>query len=82
MHRYRMGQYRGMKMSHMVADTRSELFAMVDRIGLDRRWIQYPDLPKRCHFDISLSKRRLAVAAGAVEITWRELAVRTCDVTA
>ena len=75
-----MGAFRGMKMSHMVADTKSELLAMADRIGVQRRWIQYPDDPKKCHFDVSLSKRRAALRAGAIEITWRDLALRTCDV--
>ena len=73
-----MGEFRGMRMSHMVADRKSELLAMADRIGVQRRWIQYPRDPKRCHFDVSLSKRRLAVRAGAHEITWRALAQRTC----
>jgi Protein of unknown function (DUF4031) len=61
-----------MKMCHMIADTEAELLAMVDKIGVARRWRQgmpgYDD-----HFDIALSKRALAVAAGAVEITWRQL---------
>ncbi|WP_202842093.1 DUF4031 domain-containing protein [Luteimonas saliphila] len=63
-------------MCHMIADTEDELLAMADRIGVARRWHQYPGTA-RSHFDIALSKRKLAVAAGAVEITWRELAERT-----
>ena len=61
-----------MVMCHMIADTEDELLAMADRIGVARRWHQYPGTP-RSHFDIALSKRALAVAAGAKEITWREL---------
>lgn len=48
-----------MKMCHMVADSADELHAMADRIGVARRWFQGD------HYDISLSKRALALAAGA-----------------
>jgi len=51
---------------HMTADTHAELVAMADRIGLRRAWIQHPGEWHE-HYDITLSKRRLAVAAGAVE---------------
>lgn len=57
-----------MKMCHMIADTREELFAMADRIGVDRKWVQDAGTYRE-HFDIALGKRRLAVAAGAVEVT-------------
>lgn len=58
-----------MKMCHMIADTHSELLAMADRIGVARRWIQNAGT-NREHFDICLSKKRLAIAAGAVEIEY------------
>ena len=61
-------------MCHMWADTRDELFTMVDRIGVKRKWFQRPadsgaeGMAARWeHFDIAKSKRALAVAAGAVE---------------
>lgn len=61
-------------MCHMWADTRDGLFAMADKIGVARRWFQRPaslGLPGMNasweHFDIALSKRALAVAAGAIE---------------
>jgi hypothetical protein len=63
--------YRGMVMCHMLADTEDELHAMAVRIGVSRRWHQKPGTT-HSHYDICLSKRALAVAAGAVEITWRE----------
>lgn len=63
--------YRGMLMCHMLADTDDELHAMADRIGVSRRWHQKPGTP-HSHYDICLTKRARAVAAGAVEITWRE----------
>lgn len=40
-----------MMMCHMIADTREELFAMVDTIGVQRKWIQHKDTPGE-HFDI------------------------------
>lgn len=55
-----------MIMCHMLADTEDELHAMADAIGIARKWHQ------RDHYDISLSKRALAVAAGAIEITWKQ----------
>lgn len=79
MYRSPLGRFGRMKMSHMVADTRSELLAMADRIGLARRWIQHPDRSDRIHFDVSMSMRRKAVAAGAVEVTMREVALHRTE---
>ncbi len=68
MYRLPMGRFRRMKMSHMMADTDDELHAMADRIRVARKWFQGD------HYDIAITKRVLAVAAGAVEITTREMA--------
>ena len=62
-----------MLMCHMIADTRSELLDMVDRIGVARKWIQQRGTHQE-HFDISKGRRALAVKQGAVEIPMRELA--------
>lgn len=64
--------YGRMVMCHMVADTELELHAMADLIGVDRKWYQYPHKSRYPHYDIALSKRALAVAAGAKEIRWRD----------
>ena len=64
-----------MVMCHMWADTDAELLAMADKIGVQRKWIQgHPELSfgkhrnaSWVHFDIAMSKRALAVKAGAVE---------------
>ncbi len=58
--------YRGMIMSHLWADTLPELLAMVDRIGVNRRWLQKPPKASWLHFDISHGKKLLAIRAGAV----------------
>jgi hypothetical protein len=64
-------KYRRMVMCHMIADTDAELHEMAARIGVRRRWHQYP--PEHdSHYDICLAMRRTAVAAGAIEITWRQ----------
>jgi hypothetical protein len=64
-----------MVMCHMIADTREELDAMADRIGVARKWIQKPGTAEE-HYDVALSARAKAVAAGALEITMRELALK------
>ncbi|MGU3384460.1 DUF4031 domain-containing protein [Methylobacterium sp. D53M] len=64
-----------MVMCHLWADSLGELLAMVDRIGVDRKWIQgHPDLSfgkhrnaSWVHFDIAKGKRALAIQAGALE---------------
>ena len=61
-----------MKMCHMVADTTEELLAMVDRIGVQRKWIQDAGTCDE-HFDIAKSKRALAVRYGAIEVSMRGL---------
>jgi len=65
MYKYPIGQFGRMKMSHMVADTLPELHAMADKIGLARKWFQKGD-----HYDVSISLRAKAIAAGAVEIPY------------
>lgn len=64
--------YGRMCMCHMIADSRDELIAMVNRIGVSEKWLQHAG-EKKEHFDISRSKRSAAVVAGAIEITQREL---------
>lgn len=62
-----------MLMCHMVADTRVELDQMADRIGVARKWIQFPGTPRE-HYDICLSKRAIAVTHGAVEVEGVDIA--------
>lgn len=59
-------------MCHMIADTTEELYAMADTIGVPRKYIQ--NFGKyNVHFDICISKKKLAIGAGALQITSREL---------
>lgn len=58
-----------MLMCHMVADSNQELLQMVDKIGVDRKWIQYAGTYAE-HFDICLAMKKKVLAAGAKEITF------------
>lgn len=70
---YKTGmKFRGMKMSHMIADTRKELIAMVRKIGMSPKWIQKEGTYQE-HFDVCLVKRQLAIQAGAVPLGMRDL---------
>lgn len=68
-------RYGRMIMYHLIADTSEELLEMVDRIGVPRKWIQHSGTYAE-HFDICKSKRRLAISAGAVPISWRQYGER------
>ncbi len=63
--------FRRMIMCHMLADTDHELHTMAAVIGVARRWHQGAR-DGNSHYDICLSMREMAVAAGAIEITHRE----------
>ncbi|HBR41810.1 MAG TPA: DUF4031 domain-containing protein, partial [Sulfitobacter pontiacus] len=43
-----------------------------DKIGVQRKWLQKAGTHHE-HFDIALTKRKLAVEAGAMEVTRLEL---------
>ncbi len=62
-----------MIMCHMTADTLAELLEAVDRIGVQKKWLQAPPKVHFAHFDISKGKRELAIIDGAQAITSREL---------
>lgn len=53
-----------MKMCHMIADTIEELHEAAANIGMKREWFQPLSTP---HYDVSLSRRRVAVELGAIE---------------
>ena len=66
MYRYVIGQFKGMKMSHMISDDEDALHDMAARLGLRRAWHQGD------HYDVPLDARAKAVLFGAVEITYRQ----------
>ncbi|GEP12273.1 DUF4031 domain-containing protein [Methylobacterium gnaphalii] len=55
-----------MKMCHLWADTEAELLAMVDAIGVQRKWMQRPPKASWVHFDIAKSKKARAILLGAI----------------
>jgi len=70
--------------SHLFAgpfDDLAELHALAVHIGMSRSWFQGPpEHPwPRSHYDVTDSKRRAAIAAGAVPITWREAGQQIID---
>lgn len=67
-------RYGRMVMFHMVADTTEELTAMATKIGVSAKHIQKRGTIHE-HFDICLTKRALAVRAGAIEIDRHGLAL-------
>lgn len=64
--------HRGMKMSHMIADTREELVAMAKKIGVSPRHIQAKGTARE-HFDVCMAMRQKAILNGAIPIGMREL---------
>jgi hypothetical protein len=70
----------GRRWSHMVSDVgEEELHAFAARLGLKRAWFQCRPKASAAHYDITRSKRALAVKLGAVVVSGRELAARNYD---
>ncbi len=58
---------------HLMSDVDdAELLAFAQRIGLKPEWLQDAGT-FTSHFDVTEPKRRAAVRAGAIEISWRDL---------
>jgi hypothetical protein len=61
--------------SHLTADTTEELLAFAAKLGLRPSWIQNPGHIWKEHFDVTDTKRALAIELGAKPITMREASV-------
>jgi hypothetical protein len=60
--------------SHMFAgpyDDLEELHDLAAKISLLRRWFQDKPWPKE-HYDVTETRRQMAIRAGAVSITWEQ----------
>jgi Protein of unknown function (DUF4031) len=67
--------WRGLRWSHMVADTAEELHAAAAKLGIPRRAAQ--DKGRTLHYDLPDAWRERALELGVAEpIHWRELARR------
>lgn len=64
---YLICSYGGMRMSHLFSHREDELHEFAHRLGLRRSWFH------RDHYDISFSKRELALQLGARPITYRQM---------
>ncbi|WP_126223480.1 DUF4031 domain-containing protein [Burkholderia ambifaria] len=73
MYLYPMGRLGRLKMSHMIASDEDELHAMAERIGVARKHWQPPTRSSGSHYDICMSMRGLAINAGAIPVTIRQL---------
>jgi predicted transglutaminase-like protease len=60
-----------MIMCHMVSDSLEELHAMAEKIGMKREWFQ--DKGSMPHYDVSRSRKALAIKYGAIEIDREKL---------
>lgn len=70
----RVGRING-KWCHLMTDgPAEELHAFAQSIGLKRSWAQHEDRPDHLHYDVTEKVRAKAVAAGAVEVSWRDIA--------
>lgn len=56
---------------HMTADSTEELINFAVSLGLQPKYRQHPGTWKE-HFDVTESKRRLAVSKSAVEVSYRD----------
>jgi len=59
-------------------DDLAELHEFAAGIGLRREWFQDKPWP-RAHYGVTDAKRRAAIAAGAVPVTWREAGQQRTD---
>jgi len=59
-----------MLMGHMISESLDELHQMAADIGMKREWFQ--DSENHPHYDVSVERRRRALALGAQQITSRE----------
>ena len=71
--------WRGLRWSHMVADTPEELHRAAKALGLDRRHAQ--DKGRTLHYDLPDEWRERAIELGVAEpIHWRDLVKRRANI--
>ena len=60
--------------SHLLADSDEELHAFAARRGMKREWFQHrAGRPHQAHYDLPERSRQVALALGAVPVTWRQV---------
>lgn len=63
---------------HLLADTPEELHAFAGKIGMQRRWFQR--LASTPHYDLTATRRKRAVLAGAIELDRLELVAKMREI--
>ncbi len=66
-----------MIMCHMIADTEEELHEMASKIGMKRSWFQSG---RNNHYDVSLSRKKIAIENGAIVLNRREFVKKLREV--
>lgn len=67
--------YKNREWCHMVSDASlDELHEFASMLGMKRSWFQ--PHPLHPHYDLTKSKRELAVKLGAIEVNAKELSMR------
>ncbi len=69
-------EWRGRSWAHLMADSTPELHAFAARLGLKREWFQPGRRAERDHYDVTESKRKQALALGAIAETMEEGSAR------
>lgn len=58
--------WKGKKWAHLMADSLDELHDFAKKLGLQRNWYQYN--ARHAHYDVTESKRELALKLGAKDL--------------
>lgn len=64
---------------HLTADTVEELHVFAQSIGMKRGWFQLSAGKEIPHYDLTGSKRKLAVNKGAIELSRKEMSDKVWD---
>lgn len=75
-----MTKLRHKQWCHMVStENEAELHAFAARLGLKRQWAQLRPKASAAHYDLTPSRRALAIELGAKAVTGRELVAGNYD---
>lgn len=69
-------EWKGKKWCHLLADSLEELHEFAQKIGLQKSWFQQPPKVRYPHYDITESRRMVAIKKGAIEVNRRDTIVK------
>lgn len=64
---------------HLIADTLDELHAFASKIGMKREWLQI-SANHTPHYDLTASRRKVAVDKGAIELPRRDFVAKMKEI--